>query len=105
MDYKIEKKIKDVYDIGKYARKLELCRDYIDILNSGNVTENLFMEAEKFSSDTYKELSVEKPIIAKANTCLVQRKVTPLQELQLNLKAVERMLKEAIAENGYNSIN
>lgn len=105
MDYKTEKKIKEIYDSGKYVCKLELCRKYMDILNRGDVTKELFMEAEKFSSDTYNELSVEKPVIAIENTCPVRRNVTPLQELQLNLEAVEKMLKESIAENVDSSKN
>lgn len=100
MDYKREKEIKDIYDVVKYNQNLQLCRGYINILNSGFVTLELAVEAKNFSLNTYEEFFKEKPIIALANTCPVKRDVEPLDNLWMNLKALEKMLMEAIAENG-----
>lgn len=58
------------------------------------MTDFIFNEARTFSVNTYKELCVENPIIAGLNTCWVARNVTPIEELKLNLEALEKMLIE-----------
>lgn len=90
MDKKYNEKLNSAHDLGKYQRKLKKCRDYLQEIKNGCMTDSLFDEINDFSLNTYNELCIENPIIAGLNTCFVQRNVTPIEELKLNLEALEK---------------
>lgn len=100
MNTQDNEELNSVHDLGKYQRKLKKCRDYLQKIKSGYMTDSLFDEMKKFSLNTYKELYVDNPIVAVLNTCLVQRNVTPIEQLKLNLEALEKMLVEVITKEG-----
>lgn len=98
MDKHLDEKLDSAYELGKYAKELSRCRQYLSEIKNGYMTDFLFKEANTFSVNTYKELCVEEPIIAGLNTCFVQRNVTPIEELKLNLEALEKMLLGVIGK-------
>lgn len=100
MDKYLDEKLHSAYEMGKCARELSRCRQYLSEIKNGHITECLFNEANTFSMNTYKELYEANPIIAGLNTCWTVRNVTPIEELRLNLEALEKMLVEMVSKKG-----
>lgn len=100
MDKYLDEKLHSAYEMGKCARELSRCRQYLSEIKNGYMTDFSFKEANTFSVNTYKELCVEDPIIAGLNTCWTVRNVTPIEELRLNLEALEKMLVEMVSKKG-----
>lgn len=99
MDKHFDEKLDSAYELGKYAKELSRCRQYLYKIKNEHITECLFNEANTFSMNTYKELYEANPIIAGLNTCWTVRNVTPIEELRLNLEALEKMLVEMVEKN------
>lgn len=79
--------------VVKHGKQLRKCRDYISAIESGHVSINIINEAVIFSNNTYEDILGDDLGIAIANTS-TPRNIDIIENLFLNLKALEKMLFE-----------
>lgn len=91
------KEVKNVYNLKKHRMMLATCEKYLKYFSeSYYIVPELFIEIQKFSEDTYREICKDDSGIAILNTCIKPREVSPKTNLKMNLEALQEMLTELI---------